>query len=131
VSRPTLCRSNYLGTQQLLRVASTWPHLACLLFTSTYFVNNFKPRNSIVREVLHHLPLSLPVTSPNTSLTHGELVEALLAMPAVEAEAEAAALMGALNFTSTYAFGKVLTEHLVNEAQLQVSRCPCMCCQLQ
>jgi hypothetical protein len=113
-------RSNYLGTSQLLRIAATWPNLRCLLFTSTYFVNNFKPRNSIVAEALHHVPLYLPLSAPDRTLTHEELVEALLAMDADVADAEAAALMGSLNFTSTYAFGKLLTEHLVNEAQLQV-----------
>jgi hypothetical protein len=67
------------------------------------------------------VPLSLPLSCPDKeTLTHGELVEALLAMPAADAEAEAAALMRQLNFTSTYAFGKLLTEHLVSEAQLQV-----------
>uniref|UniRef100_A0A383W7M2 Fatty acyl-CoA reductase n=1 Tax=Tetradesmus obliquus TaxID=3088 RepID=A0A383W7M2_TETOB len=113
-------RSNYLGTQRLLRLASTWPSLACLLFTSTYFVNNFKPRNSLVREELHNVPLSLPLSAPNEALTHSQLVEALLAMEADSADAEASALMASLNFTSTYAFGKLLTEHLVGEAQLEL-----------
>jgi hypothetical protein len=115
-----LCRSNYLGTSQLLRIAATWPNLRCLLFTSTYFVNNFKPRNSVVAEALHHVPLNLPFSAPHKTLSHGELVDALLGMDADTADAEAAALMDSINFTSTYAFGKLLTEHLVHEAQLQV-----------
>jgi hypothetical protein len=115
-----LCRSNYLGTSQLLRIAATWPNLRCLLFTSTYFVNNFKPRNSVVAEALHHVPLNLPLSAPHKTLSHGELVDALLGMDADTADAEAAALMDSINFTSTYAFGKLLTEHLVHEAQLQV-----------
>jgi hypothetical protein len=74
----------------------------------------------VVSEALHNVPLNLPLSASDKTLSHGELVEALLAMDADVADAEAAALMGNLNFTSTYAFGKLLTEHLVNEAQLQV-----------
>jgi hypothetical protein len=49
-------------------------------------------------------------------LTHSQLVELLLSMPPHTAAEEAAALMDGLNFASTYAFGKHLTEHLFNEA---------------
>lgn len=39
-------------------------------------------------------------------------------MPAADADKHAADLMNGLNFTSTYAFGKLLTEQLVNEVHL-------------
>jgi len=45
-------------------------------------------------------------------------VEQLLSSPPDTAAAEAAALMSRLNFASTYAFGKMLTEQLVDEADI-------------
>lgn len=51
-----------------------------------------------------------------TVLTHAQLVELLLSLPPEAAASEAAALMNRLNFASTYAFGKLLTELLVDDA---------------
>jgi hypothetical protein len=48
-------------------------------------------------------------------MSHAQFVERLLAMPADEAAAEAAAFMARINFVSTYGFSKVLTEQMVNE----------------
>lgn len=49
-------------------------------------------------------------------LTHTQLVELLRSLPPEAAASEAAALMTRLNFASTYAFGKLLTELLVDDA---------------
>jgi len=51
------------------------------------------------------------------TLHYSELVDTLLAMPAETAAAEVAALMKRINFTSTYAFSKLLTEQLVDDSQ--------------
>ena len=48
-------------------------------------------------------------------LTHSQLVHQLLSMPPEVAQQEAAAVMSRLNFASTYAFGKLLAEHLVDD----------------
>jgi hypothetical protein len=47
-------------------------------------------------------------------LSHTQLVELLMSLPPDTAAAEAAALMSRLNMSSTYAFGKLLTEQLVD-----------------
>lgn len=54
-------------------------------------------------------------TGKPTALSHGQLVDLLLSLSADEAAAEASALMARLNFVSTYAFGKLLTEQLVDD----------------
>lgn len=43
-------------------------------------------------------------------------MDLLLSLPPDTAAAEAAAMLACINFVSTYAFGKLLTEHLVNDA---------------
>lgn len=118
-------RANYYGTAELLQLASEMPHLRAFVFTSTYFTNNYLPRNSVVREHLHCLPLTLG----GRTLNHEKFVQAVLAMAPEEADRQVAALMASLNFTSTYAFGKLLTEHLVSEAALRgVSKVKCLVC---
>jgi hypothetical protein len=54
-----LCRANYLGTQQLLKLASSMKQLESCVFVSTYYVNNFRPFNDHVQEEVHKLPLHL------------------------------------------------------------------------
>lgn len=48
-------------------------------------------------------------------LTYRDLTDLLLQLPAGTATSEAAGIMGRLNFTSTYAFSKLLTEQLVDD----------------
>lgn len=55
------------------------------------------------------------------SSTHDQFVSALLDQPADEAERQMAMVMQQLNFESTYAFGKYLTELLVEEYPLPSS----------
>lgn len=47
-------------------------------------------------------------------LTHEQLVELLLSLPPDTAAAETSALMKRLGMPSTYAFGKTLTEQLID-----------------
>ena len=49
------------------------------------------------------------------ALDHSQLVDVLLSLPTEEADLQAADLMRRLNFASTYAFGKLLTEQLVDD----------------
>lgn len=60
---------------------------------------------------LHHLPPGDP-----KELTYAELADLLLTLPADTAAEEVSHIMARLNFTSTYAFSKLLTEQLVNDA---------------
>lgn len=99
-----------MGTAQLLQLAGRMRGLDAFVHVSTYYVNNGLPHNSVVREEpLPPLPLSLG----GKALSHGELVAQLLALPAGEANVQARRLMERLNFASTYAFGKHLTEQMV------------------
>lgn len=119
------CRANYIGTQNLLQLCASMVALRAFLHTSTYFVNNWQKRNSVVKEQIYQLPLTLSSTpgpaaagkAPG-SMTHSELVEAVLAMSPEDAEHEVAQLMAQLNFNSNYAFGKYLTEQLFADATL-------------
>jgi hypothetical protein len=74
-----------------------------LCAVSTYFVNNHLPRNSMVKEQIYPLPLTINGT-----------LAAMLSMSPEQANKQTAELMRSLNFTSTYAFGKHLTEQLVD-----------------
>lgn len=103
-------RNNYLGTLELMHVASQFSNLKAFVHVSTYFVNNNLPRNSLVREQIYQLPLAVD----GTPMSHGEYVAAMMAMSPEQANRHTAALMQSLNYTSTYAFGKHLTEQLVN-----------------
>lgn len=49
-------------------------------------------------------------------LSHADLVDVLMSLPADTAAAEASVIMSRLNMPSTYAFGKLLTEQLVDSA---------------
>lgn len=53
------CRANFLGTEQLLQLASRMPHLRSFVYVSTYYVNNFKPYNTAVPEEVHYPTLQL------------------------------------------------------------------------
>lgn len=64
-----------------------------------------------------HGHFAMPRAGDPSVLTHDQLVNLLLSLPPDKANMEAAALMGRLNFASTYAFGKLLTERdLINDA---------------
>eukprot|EP00878_Enallax_costatus_P009179 GHUV01009596.1.p1 GENE.GHUV01009596.1~~GHUV01009596.1.p1 ORF type:complete len:597 (+),score=150.72 GHUV01009596.1:329-2119(+) len=109
-------RANYCGTRELLSLAAQMPHLTSLVFTSTYYVSNHLPRNSIVKEEIHQLQLTLPGSS--SALSHSQFVKCLLTFPRRDADRQAAAVMKQNNFSSTYALGKLLTEQLVNDVGL-------------
>lgn len=81
---------------------------------STYFVNNHMPRNSVVHEAVHALPLELN----GQPVGYAEFVAALMAMSSEEANAVALTLMAKHNFNSTYAFGKHLTEMMVLDTRI-------------
>jgi thioester reductase-like protein len=52
-------RLNYLGTWELMRVASQMEHLRAFVHVSTTLVNNHLPRNTLVKEQLYPLPLEV------------------------------------------------------------------------
>lgn len=53
------CRANYCGTKRLIELAQDMPQLRSFVFVSTFYVNNFKPYNSAVKEQVHELTLQL------------------------------------------------------------------------
>lgn len=53
------CRANYLGTKQLLELAGCMTQLEAFVYVSTYYVINFMPYDSEVKEEVHKLPLRL------------------------------------------------------------------------
>lgn len=55
-------------------------------------------------------------TGDPRELSYAQLADLLLSMPPDTAAAEVAGIMSRLNFTSTYAFSKLLTEQLVDDA---------------
>jgi fatty acyl-CoA reductase len=67
-------RSNYLGTQRLLRMATRMTRLRCFLHVSTAYVNVNQPRGSSVEERIYRLKLG---TQP---ISHVEIVEDLLSL---------------------------------------------------
>jgi hypothetical protein len=80
-----LHRTNYLGTAALLSLASSMPHLAAFVHTSTFYANNHlgaAARNPLVAEQLY--PLDLGGVGPQ------ELVAQLMALSKDEAGALAA-----------------------------------------
>lgn len=104
-----------MGTMELMRVASGMSQLRSFVHTSTFFVNNYLPRNSVVKEQIYPLPL----TVGGEAVSHGEYVAAMLAMEPEQANKQTLELMDSLNFTSTYAFGKHLTEQLVDSTVIR------------
>jgi fatty acyl-CoA reductase len=104
-----------MGTLNLMREASEFTKLRSFVHTSTYFVNNHLPRNSIVKEQIYQIPLSVG----GISMTHTEYVAAMLAMEPDQANKHTLELMQRLDFTSTYAFGKHLTEQLVDATPIR------------
>lgn len=52
------------------------------------------------------------------SVTHSDFVSAMLNQPAEDADQQTAMVMQRLNFASSYAFGKYLTELMVEEFNL-------------
>lgn len=53
------CRSNYMGARTLLQLAREMRHLRSFVHISTYFVNNFAPYNTPVKEEVHYPTLQL------------------------------------------------------------------------
>jgi nucleoside-diphosphate-sugar epimerase len=52
-------RSNFLGTQALLQLCSEMSGLRSFVHVSTYWVNNFYPYNTPVKEEVHYPRLQL------------------------------------------------------------------------
>jgi fatty acyl-CoA reductase len=94
-------RHNYFGTQALMELASHMEQLRSFVHVSTYFVNNHMPRNSVVKEQLHPVPLELN----GQAVGYKAFVEGLMAMSTEEANSTALDLMAKNNFNSSYAFG--------------------------
>lgn len=98
-----------------MQLASKMQHLRAFVHVSTYFVNNHMPRNTVVSEALHPVPLELD----GRPVEYKEFVEALMSMDTETANKVALDLMGKNNFNSTYAFGKHLTERMVVDTQVK------------
>lgn len=93
------------------------PNLRAFVHVSTYYVANHLPRNSLVKEQLH--PLSLSLDGGATKVGHADFVSALMAMTPGEANVLAGMVMQANSFGSSYAFGKSLTEQMVADTPLK------------
>jgi hypothetical protein len=78
------------------------PNLLAFVHVSTYYTCNHLPRNSLVKEQLY--PLELSLDGQATKLHHAEFVAALMAMQPDEANTAADAVMHANSFGSRYAF---------------------------
>lgn len=67
----------------------------------------------------HRMPLPTPCPLPATGdpheLSYAQLTDLLLSMPGEAADREVAQVMRRLNFCSTYAFSKLLTEQMVDD----------------
>eukprot|EP00878_Enallax_costatus_P001418 GHUV01001568.1.p1 GENE.GHUV01001568.1~~GHUV01001568.1.p1 ORF type:complete len:569 (+),score=137.92 GHUV01001568.1:356-2062(+) len=123
-------KANYLGTRAVLELAAECQKLRVFLHTSTYFVNSHLPRHALVNEKIYRLPLDLPkagmtdaeysaaADAGKLATTHAEFVTAMLERPAEEADQDILLVMNRLNFASSYAFGKYLTELSVEEYPL-------------
>jgi nucleoside-diphosphate-sugar epimerase len=61
-------RSNFNGTQTLLQLAGEIINLRAFVHVSTFYVNNFKPYNTPVKEEVHYPTLQLAGKS-KTSLS--------------------------------------------------------------
>jgi thioester reductase-like protein len=81
-----LCRTNYLGTQQLLELSSQMPRLKSFVHVSSSFVNHHLPRNTLIYETLYPLDLQ---GNPAAQ----ELVQQLMWNSREEANALAANIM--------------------------------------
>jgi hypothetical protein len=77
------------------------------LLNSTYMHCSECPHHSL-------LPSLLPPGDPK-ELTYRDLTDLLLNMPGEAADKEVSKIMRRLNFTSTYAFSKLLTEQMVDD----------------
>jgi hypothetical protein len=99
-----------------MQLASSMPNLLAFVHVSTYYACNHLPRNSLVKEQLH--PLQLSLNGAATPVNHAEFVAALMAMQPAEANAAADAVMQANSFGSRYAFGKNLTEQMVADTHI-------------
>jgi hypothetical protein len=84
-----------------MELASQMDNLRSFVHVSTYFVNNHMPRNSVVKEALHPVPLELN----GQAVGYKAFVDGLMAMSTEDANRTALDLMAKNNFNSSYAFG--------------------------
>jgi len=92
-------------------------YLHAFVHVSTFFTSNHQPRNSLVAEKVYTLELSLD--GGCTTVNRTEFVAALMEMDSVQANATAQDVMKRQRFGSTYAFGKNLTEQLVQDTLIK------------
>eukprot|EP00878_Enallax_costatus_P040295 GHUV01046418.1.p1 GENE.GHUV01046418.1~~GHUV01046418.1.p1 ORF type:complete len:145 (-),score=29.98 GHUV01046418.1:65-499(-) len=85
------CRDNYLSTQRLMQFSSQFVNLRAFVHTSTFFVNNYLPRNSLVKEQIYPLQLQLG----GKPVDHKQFVTAIMDMHPQIASRVAAQLMQA------------------------------------
>ena len=52
-------RTNYCGTERTLELARQMSRLRAFVYVSTFYVNNFMPFNSAVKEEVHRITLQL------------------------------------------------------------------------
>ncbi|WIA32225.1 hypothetical protein OEZ86_003073 [Tetradesmus obliquus] len=109
----TALRSNYLGTQEVLQLASACKQLKGLVHTSSCFVNMNQPRSSVVQERIY------PLKFGDREVDCEELVQDLLCLPSAAAEVRASALGLRWSFPNNYTLSKHLAEQLVWRYQQQ------------
>eukprot|EP00775_Hariotina_reticulata_P012461 gene12461-12596_t len=110
-------KTNYFGTAQLMQLASQMSSLRAFVHVSTYFTSNHQPRNSLVAEQVY--PLELSLDGGATTVNRIDFIAALMEMDSITANATAQDIMKRQHFGSTYAFGKNLTEQLVQDTSIR------------
>lgn len=100
-------RSNYLGTQRLLALATRMQSLKSLLHVSTAYVNVNLPRGSYIEERIY------PLYIGEQEVHHADIVEDLMSLKPFSANVRAQMYLDMWDFPNTYTMGKNLTEKLV------------------
>lgn len=72
-----------------MHFSSEISNLKAFVHTSTFFVNNHLPRNTLVREQIYPLQLQIK----GRTVVHGEFVSAMMSMQPQEASKQAEQLM--------------------------------------
>lgn len=72
-----------------MHFCSSVTNLRSFVHTSTFFVNNHLPRNTLVKEQIHHLHLQLD----GRAVSHEEYVAGMMAKHPLDASRQAAQLM--------------------------------------
>jgi hypothetical protein len=142
VARSSGCDGSSLGLSWAISVGHAESNVArawAALFnssTGTCQVGMGLVLNVIIRGGYFRVCAVLPPSGDLTPLTHTQLVDKLFQMSPKEADQQAGLLMSRLHFASTYAFSKVLCEHLVDavespdparSTQGHCTRLPCSC----